>query len=774
MSYQPDDRTQREPIQAVESAQPSPATPDAQRSGYIPRVPRPATSNIGTPRPPAPPARPAAAPGEVPAWEDRPTAPMPVLGQTAPPATPAPRPASKEAPPPARAYQAAPPAHNYQPAPADQQQAAAPVNAYQAPVPRPAAPRTNPPVPAAPAPPVYDPARAHVAPAAPARSRGRGGMLLGVLAGLIALAAIGVFALAGWYDQQYAGHLFPGVRVLGVDIGGKTPDEARVMLENKVATFTDQPIVLVWNDQQWTPQPKQLGMQVNLDRTLDNAYNVGRGDGLLNTWRERWDVANEGRVVPLSVSLDEAALQTYLENEVAPKIDQDLQEGDVWLQGEQVKTTESREGHKLEVYNALVAIRESLARMTTNRIDLPVTVTKPAVAQSEIDQTARALQTMLSGPLVAHYGAKQFSVAPRDISQKLLLLGRNADPGAAKHYDIQFQDDNLKAMIADWADEIDMAPQNARVAWNGGNLKALKESQDGVKVNQDKAVAAVKAALQTSDKRNVELPVDISKPKVSSKDLASLGIKELMGTGNTSFAGSTQERATNIKVAADYLNGVVVPPGDTFSFLDAVAPITLDRGYVEGYVIAAERTQKGVGGGVCQVSTTVFRAAFWSALEITERHQHAYRVSWYESKGEPVGFDAAVFDPGVDLKFVNNTPGYLLVESQLSSDELNVNIYGTKIADDVKLVGPQIENPKDPPPDIYQLDPTLPSGTKKQVEYAHKGLDTTLTRQIIKGGQVVKEDQFFSRFEAWPNWFMVAPDVSTPYPPRPAGEPATP
>ncbi len=774
MSYQPDDRTQREPIQAVESAQPSPATPDAQRSGYIPRVPRPATSNIGTPRPPAPPARPAAAPGEVPAWEDRPTAPMPVLGQTAPPATPAPRPASKEAPPPARAYQAAPPAHNYQPAPADQQQAAAPVNAYQAPVPRPAAPRTNPPVPAAPAPPVYDPARAHVAPAAPARSRGRGGMLLGVLAGLIALAAIGVFALAGWYDQQYAGHLFPGVRVLGVDIGGKTPDEARVMLENKVATFTDQPIVLVWNDQQWTPQPKQLGMQVNLDRTLDNAYNVGRGDGLLNTWRERWDVANEGRVVPLSVSLDEAALQTYLENEVAPKIDQDLQEGDVWLQGEQVKTTEAREGHKLEVYNALVAIRESLARMTTNRIDLPVTVTKPAVAQSEIDQTARALQTMLSGPLVAHYGAKQFSVAPRDISQKLLLLGRNADPGAAKHYDIQFQDDNLKAMIADWADEIDMAPQNARVAWNGGNLKALKESQDGVKVNQDKAVAAVKAALQTSDKRNVELPVDISKPKVSSKDLASLGIKELMGTGNTSFAGSTQERATNIKVAADYLNGVVVPPGDTFSFLDAVAPITLDRGYVEGYVIAAERTQKGVGGGVCQVSTTVFRAAFWSALEITERHQHAYRVSWYESKGEPVGFDAAVFDPGVDLKFVNNTPGYLLVESQLSSDELNVNIYGTKIADDVKLVGPQIENPKDPPPDIYQLDPTLPSGTKKQVEYAHKGLDTTLTRQIIKGGQVVKEDQFFSRFEAWPNWFMVAPDVSTPYPPRPAGEPATP
>jgi vancomycin resistance protein YoaR len=269
----------------------------------------------------------------------------------------------------------------------------------------------------------------------------------------------------------------------------------------------------------------------------------------------------------------------------------------------------------------------------------------------------------------------------------------------------------------------------------------------------------------------VDLPVITGAPKVSSKDVGSLGIKELIGTGNTSFKGSTEARATNIKVAAGYLNGVVVPPGDTFSFLDAVAPITLDRGYVEGYVIAAERTQKGVGGGVCQVSTTVFRAAFFSAVDITERHQHAYRVSWYESKGEPVGFDAAVFDPGVDFKFVNNTPGYLLVQTDLTADELNVNFYGTKIADEVKLVGPKVANIKDPPQDIYQLDPTLPSGGKKQVETAHKGLDTTITRQVIKNGQVVSTDDFFSRFEAWPNWFMVASDVPTPYPPRPPSPP---
>ncbi|MGI8586940.1 MAG: VanW family protein [Chloroflexia bacterium] len=703
----------------------------AQHTGYIPRVAhpqgadRPLDATGVYPRVPAPPP-----------WEDHPTAPIPVQRRPAP--------------------------------------------GYNPPVTQPAAPGYNPPVTRQPAPavaplPAYDPTRPHpqqVAAVAPRRRRG--GRLLGVLLGLLVLAGIGIFAAAGWYDQQYAGHIFPGVRVLGVDIGGDTPETARVVLENKVAAFTTQPIVLAWNDQQWTPQPQQLGMTVNLDTTINSAYAVGRSGSLLDLWRERWDVANEGRVVPLSVNLDEGALQTYLEKQVAPKIDQSLQEGDVWLQGAQVKTTASIEGRKLEVYPALVAIRESLSRMVTNRIDLPVTVTKPAVSQQEIDATAKTLQTMLSGPLTAHYANKQYSVDPVKISQKLLLLNRAPDPATGKHYSIGFQDDNLKALVADWADEIDAAPQNARVAWNNGQLSVIKESQDGVKLDRDKAVAALKSAAATTDKRNVDLPVTSSPPKVSSKDLPNLNIKELLGTGNTSFKGSTVERATNIKVASDYLNGVVVPPGDTFSFLDSVSPITLDRGYVEGYVIAAERTQKGVGGGVCQVSTTTFRAAFWSGVKITERTQHAYRVSWYESKGEPVGFDAAVFDPGVDFQFVNNTPGYLLVQTVIANNELNVNFYGTKIADDVKLVGPKIANPKPPPPDIYQLDPTLPPGTKKQVEFAHAGLDTTLTRQIIKGGQVASQEDFFSRFEAWPNWFMVAPGVPTPYPPRPAGQPVTP
>ena len=278
---------------------------EAQRSGYVPRVSRPAGGPGAAPLPDVPPP-----------WEDQPTAQIPVQRQqtAAPPRPPAqpPPPATAAAYIPAQAPRG--PAPGYEPLP--------PAQPVEAP------PREQRPV--------YDPTRAHIAPAVGAPRRRRGAALLGALAGLIVLALIGIFAAAGWYEQQYAGHMFPGIRVLGVDIGGKTREEAQVLLQNKVADFTSQPVALAWNDQQWTPQPEQLGMQVNLDRTLDNAYNVGRDSSLINAWRERWDVANEGRVVPLSVSLDESKLQAYLESQVAPKIDQALQEGDVWLQGEQV------------------------------------------------------------------------------------------------------------------------------------------------------------------------------------------------------------------------------------------------------------------------------------------------------------------------------------------------------------------------------------------------------------------------------------------------------
>lgn len=608
------------------------------------------------------------------------------------------------------------------------------------------------------------------APQAAASQTRRGGLLgwvIGVVLGLVVLALAGLAALGGWYEGQYNGRIYPGVQVLGTDLGGQSQDQARETLGAQIDAFVKQPVVLAWGDKSWQPTPEQLGLTVNLDRTIDQAFAVGRAGDLPTNWQQRLDARSTGYTVPLVVGMNQAALQDYLEKEVAPQINQPLVEGEVWLQGEQIHTTPAQEGRELRVYDALTAVTNGLAYLTTNRIDLPVSVSKPTVSAEEIDQANRLLQTYLSGPFVGHAAGKEFKLERKDIS-KLITLAHNNDPAAPQHYTVSWNDAKIHDMVVDdWSTDIDHGAQSARFDWNNGQLSVIKESEQGVELQITDTIKVLKDALSTIDKRTVDLPVQTLEPKVSSKDIDKLQIKQEIGHGLSTFQGSSESRATNIRVGAAYLNGAVIAPGETFSILDTIAPITLDRGYVEGYVIAAERTQKGVGGGTCQVSTTTFRAAFWAGLEIAERNAHAYRVGVYEALGEPVGFDAAVFDPGVDLKIVNNSPGYVLIKTSTANNELNVWFYGTPLADEVKLTGPQITNRVDPPADVYQLDPNLPAGAKRQVETARQGLDVTIGRQIIKDGKVIGEDSFFSHFQAWPNWYLVAPGVQTPSPPRP-------
>ena len=604
--------------------------------------------------------------------------------------------------------------------------------------------------------------------AAAASQTGRGGALgwiAGVALGLLVLLLAGVFAANGWYEGQYGGRIFPGVRVLGEELGGKTPAEARDTLQGKIDAFIKEPVVVAWRDKEWRPRPEQLGLIVNLDRTIDDAYQVGRSGNLLTDMQTRWE-ARSGVTVPLIVGMDQGGLQEYLEKEVAPQVNQQLVEGEVWLQGEQIHTTEAKEGRELRVYEAVMAVTSGMTQLTTNRVELPVSVTVPRVTADEINESNRLLQTYLSGPFVGRAAGKELTLDRKRIAG-LISLTRNPDPNAPRHYEIAWKDPQLQDIAANWAQEIDRAPQNARFDWNNGQVSVTRESQDGVQLQITDTVRVMKEALGTIDRRAIDLPVQTLTPQVSSKDLDKLGIKQEIGRGESTFAGSTEARVTNIRVGAGYLNGVVIPPGEEFSLLSVIAPIELDRGYVEGYVIAAERTQKGIGGGTCQVSTTAFRAFFWAGLDLVERNAHAYRVAIYEAQGEPVGFDAAVFDPGVDLKIINNTPGYILIKTSTDNNELNVYVYGTPVADEVKLIGPNIADEQDPPPDVYQLDPNLPAGGKRQVETARKGMNVTIGRQVIKDGQVIMEDSFFSHFQAWPNWYLVAPGVQTPSPPRP-------
>lgn len=227
--------------------------------------------------------------------------------------------------------------------------------------------------------------------------------------------------------------------------------------------------------------------------------------------------------------------------------------------------------------------------------------------------------------------------------------------------------------------------------------------------------------------------------------------KNVIAEGTSEFTGSPDARVHNIVTAASNIHGYVIQPGETFSFLKALGPITRQAGFQTSLIIWGDKTIWGIGGGVCQVSTTVFRAAFWAGLPIPERHQHTYRVKYYELDGSPPGFDATIYSPWFDLKFVNDTEHPILIQALVDEQamKLTITLSGRELNRTVEML-PAIEKNVEPPgPPLPDLpDGSLPRGVRLQVEWAVDGVETGILRQVVQG-ESTRIDEFWSEFTPW-------------------------
>lgn len=253
----------------------------------------------------------------------------------------------------------------------------------------------------------------------------------------------------------------------------------------------------------------------------------------------------------------------------------------------------------------------------------------------------------------------------------------------------------------------------------------------------------------------INLPVNGLQPKIKTEDSNGFGIKELIGSGSSKFHGSIPGRIHNVELSASRINGHLIPPGGIFSFNDTLGDISAATGFLPAYIIKEGRTVLGDGGGVCQVSTTLFRAALNTGLPIVERHAHAYRVHYYEEES-PVGIDATVFAPSYDFKFKNDTANYILIQAKTDLDNYSLifDLYGTKDGRKITITKPVILSQSPPPPDLFQDDPTLPKGVVKQVDWSAWGAKTTFDYRVEKDGITTTKATFFSNFQPWQAVFL--------------------
>lgn len=333
--------------------------------------------------------------------------------------------------------------------------------------------------------------------------------------------------------------------------------------------------------------------------------------------------------------------------------------------------------------------------------------------------------------------------------------GLNLQP--AYHY----SEDELNKILTPFIENVNREPVDALFTFQNGKVVVFKPSEEGKAVDMEKVKKALISqfqAIQTWQKdQRITIPINVKvlRPKITTDGANNLGIKELVGVGTSLFQHSIPNRIVNIALAASRINGILIAPNETFSFNNALGDISAFTGYQQAYIIQNGKTVLGDGGGVCQVSTTFFRALLNAGLPITERKAHAYRVGYYEQDSPP-GFDATIYVPTVDLQFKNDTENYILIQIQVNQEtqKLSIFLYGAKDGRTVNISQPIITNRIPAPVDLYQDDPTLPKGAIKQIDFKAEGSKVTFTRDVTKNGKRIIFDNFISNYAPWQSVYL--------------------
>lgn len=612
------------------------------------------------------------------------------------------------------------------------------------------------------------------------------GTTLLLAASLLVLVAVGVVAA---YEFRYSDRVYRGVSVAGIALAGLTLDEATEAVRDGLTPYPGATITLRYGTRTWSLSSADFGVAVDAPATAAAAFEIGRqgltasfAGPIASLWRglrtdlgRQWAALRQGAAVTPSVKFDENRLAVTLKR-IAQEVDLPPREGTLMISGLEVSGTPGQAGRLVNMAATRNALAGLISAGRSGAIDLVVDDRQPAVLS--VDAAVAKATAMLGRSFTLSAqgvdGVRRFAIDPVLMSQWLSLTPKPAPDGSVE-LAVELDDDQVTAFVRNLAGQVDRPVFDAALDFDRktNQVVVLQASQVGQTLDVVAGVAAVEAAImaplssQTSAASGgidageaITLPVTIMVPRVDSAKVAEMGIVELVSEGTTYFAGSTRERVQNIVVAANKLRGAVIPPGEEFSFYKFVGDVTAANGFVDSLIIRGDRTETGVGGGVCQVSTTVFRAAFMGGFPILERYPHGYVVGWY---GQP-GLDASIFTPDADFRFRNDTAHYLLVQPEVDTAKgrITFRLYGTSPGRTVTLSEPIISNASAAPQPLYQEDTKLATGVIKQVDWAKDGMDVIIKRTITTADGSVKEDRVVSRYRPWRAVYLYGPGTELP------------
>jgi vancomycin resistance protein YoaR len=590
------------------------------------------------------------------------------------------------------------------------------------------------------------------------------------ISGLTLFFAIIIIWTLG-YQLFYAGRIFPGVSVAGVDLSGMAPSDAAVKLNQSLSFSTTGKILFRDGEKAWVATPAGLGMVFDPSSSAVTAYKLGRSGGLFGALSGQIRAGGAGVSVPPVIVFDQRVAHHYL-TQISTQVNQPLMEASLKLEGTNVVTQPGQVGRELKIDATLVYLAAQLQTFRDGEVPLVMQEIQPQLL--DVSAQAETARQILSQPLTLTVpNANGTDSGPYVYNPEViatLIVAQRVQNGDQQSVQVILNPRGLRDLLVPVKTQMDRFPSDAKFIFNDQTLQldVMQESSVGREMDIDASIKAINEAV-TRGEHTVSLVVNETQPRVAATATGQeLGITQLIWEETSYFYGSSAERIQNIQAAAKQYHGVLVGPGETFSMGEHLGDVSLDNGFAEALIIYGGRTIKGVGGGVCQVSTTLFRAVFNAGFPIVERTPHAYRVSYYEQSAgggiDPrlAGLDATVYFPLVDFKFTNDSPHWILMETYMGSSSLTWKFYSTSDGRSVTYDTSGPTNVVSAPSPMFEENPELGKNEMKQVDWAANGADVNVTRTVWKNGAVYFQDTVTTHYEPWQAICQYGPDSKNP------------
>ena len=555
-----------------------------------------------------------------------------------------------------------------------------------------------------------------------------------------ALVAIGLgLIFAGSPDRLAA-----GTRIAGVDVGGLTPASARRLLQRRADRLESVPVVFTGAGRRFRLSPRQLGVHVDWAAAVTDAQRQADGFGFVRGYRRL-----ELQLFPEDLAPPTRAYNAAVNYEVgvlAKAVNRSQRDARLVRRGLHVTIASGATGRALDRSATRQLLVSSLATFSREPVALPVRVESPRVTVADLTDAQRTATQIISAPVTLVAGPTRYRL-PRWRLAKMLDLRT-----------LRLTGHNTDTYFTRLERQVDTPPREADFVPTAKGTVYVTSSRPGRALDVPKSAAHILAAATRPTNRVASLALVESQPKLTTAQAQAMGITGTVGSFETVYGGIAN-RIHNVQLVAHLVDHKLIAPGATFSFNGTTGERTAAKGFLEAPVIVNGELQTGLGGGVCQVSTTVFNAAYEAGLPITARTNHALYISHY-----PLGRDATVDYPSVDLKFVNDTNHWLLLRTFVGSSSLNVVLYGSPQHRRVETTTAPLRVIAQPPV-VKTVDATLAPGQVVVDDYGAPAQTTSVERKVYApSGKLLSDATWYSSYRSTPKFIRVGPAPAKPKP----------